>query len=128
AAAVCDAADSVVAGAAAASGPCSRPWRTARARRDTGAGLGEIFRFQFDRRAVRRAVGGVVPGVEIFPQGARVGDALLGDDALQRGKPMPVIGLAGIGIASGLRLLDLVAEDRRPFRPLEQASVVERQR
>ena len=73
--------------------------------------------------AVRRAVGGVIPGVEVFPQRARVGDALLGDDPLQRREPVPVIGLAGVGIAGGLRLLDLVAEDRRPLRPLEQPAV-----
>src|SRR5271168_3372050 len=39
-----------------------------------------------------------------------------------------IIGLAGIGIAGGLRLLDLVAERHRPFFPGEQAALVELQR
>ncbi len=40
---------------------------------------------------------------------------------------MPVISLAGIAIAGGLRLFDLVAERRRPFLPGEKAAFVERQ-
>src|SRR5271170_1621557 len=58
----------------------------------------------------------------------RVGKALGGDDAFERGEPVMIIGLAGIGIAGGLRLLDLVAERCRPFFPGEQAALVERQR
>ena len=37
----------------------------------------------------------------------------------ERGEPVPVIGLAGIGIAGRLRFLDFVAERRRPFTPGE---------
>ena len=35
------------------------------------------------------------------------------------GEPVVIIGLAGIGIAGGLRLLDFFAERRRPFLPGE---------
>ena len=52
------------------SGADRRPWRPARAHPDAGTSLTEIFRLQFDRRAVRRAVGGVVPGVVVLPQRA----------------------------------------------------------
>src|SRR5258708_38044512 len=83
---------------------------------------------QLDRRAVRRAFAGVFPGVARARQLLCVGDALFGDDALQRGEPMVIVGLAGVGIAGGLRLLDLVAECCRPFLPGEQAALVERQR
>ena len=69
-AAVRDALDPMVPGAAPHSGADRRPWRPARAHPDAGTSLTEIFRLQFDRRAVRRAVGGVVPGVEILPQRA----------------------------------------------------------
>src|ERR1700733_9950078 len=88
----------------------------------------KVARLELDRRAVRGAFAGVLPGVARARELLRVGDALLGDDALQRGEPVMIIGLAGVGIAGGLRLLDLVTERRRPFRPGEQAALVERQR
>src|SRR3954464_15454481 len=86
--------------------------------------LAKIFRLQLDRGAVRRAVGGVIPGVVVFPQRARVGDALFGDNALQRRQPVPIISFAGVGIAGSLRLLDLIAENCRPLGPLEQPAIV----
>src|SRR5580704_7443135 len=70
----------------------------------------------------------MLPGVARALQLPRVGDAFFGDDAFQRGEPMVIISLAGVGIAGGLRLLDLVAERCRPFLPGEQAAPVERQR
>src|SRR5580698_7676597 len=88
----------------------------------------KIAWLKLDRCAVRGAFAGVLPGVARALQLPRVGDALFGDDTLQRGEPMMIISLAGIGIAGGLRLLDLVAERRRPFLPGEQAARVERQR
>ena len=90
--------------------------------------LPEIPRRQLDRRAVGRAVGGVVPGVAIAMQGIRCRDALGGDERFQRGEPVPVIGLAGVGIAFGLRALDLRAQRLRPFLPGEDAGLVQRQR
>src|ERR1700733_9088172 len=88
----------------------------------------KIVRSQLDRRAVRRALAGALPGVARAAERRRVGEALLSDDALERGQPVMVISLAGIWIAGGLRLLDLVAQRRRPFLPGEQAALVERQR
>ena len=76
----------------------------------------EILRPQFDRLAVRRAVGGVVPGVAVARERRRVGDALLGDQAFERGEPVPVIGVAGVGIAGGLRALDLLGRAPPPIR------------
>src|SRR5580704_4920676 len=88
----------------------------------------KIAWLKLDRRAVRRALAGMLPGMAGARELARVGDAFFGDDALQCSEPMMIIGLAGVGIAGGLRLLDLVAQRRRPFRPGEQAALVERQR
>src|ERR1700712_1772424 len=92
--------------------PIERPARTpvlnCRARRDLSAAcspsgpfrtrrcLTEIFRLQFDRRTVRRAVGGVVPGVAVAVQGFGAGDALGGDQSFQGRQPVPVIGLPGV--------------------------------
>ena len=75
----------------------------------------KVLRLQLDRLAVRRAVGGVIPGVLIARERRRVGHALLGDEALERVEPVAVVGLAGVGIARGLRALDLVGERRGPF-------------
>src|SRR5580704_10200763 len=88
----------------------------------------KIAWLKLDRRAVRRALAGMLPGMAGARELARVGDAFFGDDAFQRGEPVMIIGLAGVGIAGGLRLLDLVAERRRPFLPGEQAALFERQR
>src|SRR5947209_3712515 len=68
-------------------------------RRARATGLREIVGAQLDRRAVRGAVGSAVPGVAVAREAGGVGDALLGDKALQRGEPVPVIGVAGVGIA-----------------------------
>src|SRR5665213_2205831 len=59
----------------------------------------EVFRLEHDRVAVRRCVGGTLPGVAVAGEGGRVGDVLLGDQAFQRVEPMTVISLAGIGVA-----------------------------
>ena len=55
-----------------------------------------LFR-QLDRLAVRRAVGGVVPGVAVAVQQFAGRHALGGDEALQRGEPVLVVRLARIG-------------------------------
>src|SRR5436305_1422226 len=54
-------------------------------------------------------------------------DALLGDEAFERLEPVPVVSVAGIGVAFGLRPLDLRAERLGPFRSGEQAASVQRQ-
>src|SRR5581483_4081272 len=56
------------------------------------------------------------------------GDTLLSHHPFERREPMIVVGLAGVGIACGLRLLDLVRKHCSPFGPLEQAAVIQMQR
>src|SRR5258708_29500643 len=90
--------------------------------------LTKILGLQFDRRTMRRAVGGVVPGIAVAMQGIGGGDALLGNQAFQRRQPVPVIGLAGVGITAGLRACNFVGERCRPFVPGEQAPLMQRQR
>ena len=102
----------------------AKGWREYAARGLTA----KIRRRQFDRRAVRRAVGGVVPGVAVAVQRLGGGDAFGGHQMFQRRQPVPVIGLAGIRIARGLRALDLVGEGCGPLGPAEQAALVQRQR
>src|SRR6266567_5401836 len=79
----------------------------------------KILRLQFDWRTVRRAIGGVVPGIAIAVQGIGCRDALGGNQSLQRRQPVPVIGLASIGIAPCLRPFDFVGERLGPFVPRE---------
>ena len=59
------------------------------------------------------------PGVAGARQRCRIGKALGGDDAFERGEPVMIVGLAGVGIAGGLRFLDFLAERGRPFGPGE---------
>src|SRR5260370_10824257 len=80
-------------------------------------GRRKILRLQFDRRTMRRAVGGVVPGIAIAMQGIGGRDAFRSDELFQRRKPMPVIGLAGVGIAASLRALDFIVKRRVTFSP-----------
>src|ERR1700730_14503264 len=88
----------------------------------------KILRLQFDRRAVRRAVGGVIPGIAIAIECFVCYDALGRDQLLQRRQPMPVIGLPGVGIALGLRALDLAGKRVGPFSPGEQSTTMQRER
>src|SRR5229473_919045 len=103
------------------------PMRSAKSANRAIPPLMEIFRPQLDRCAVRGAVGGVLPGVAITREAGGVGDALFGDEAFERGEPVPVVSLAGIGVALSLRALDLGGEGRRPFGPAEQPAPIERQ-
>src|SRR5215216_8108575 len=88
------------------SASCSS-WATWSASACSRCDLREILRLELDRRAVRSAVGRMIPSVVVAPQGRRVGDALLGDDAFERVEPVMVISLAGVGIARLLSALDL---------------------
>jgi hypothetical protein len=76
----------------------------------------EVSLLQHDRLAVRRAIGRVVPGVLITRERRRVGDALLGDQPLKRVQPVPIVGLAGVGIGRGLRALNLLPVFRARLR------------
>src|SRR4051812_12525250 len=70
-----------------------RPVRSAPGiNRITVTRLPEILRRQLDRRAMRRAVGGVIPGVAVAVQDISRRDALGGNQAFECGQPMPVIG------------------------------------
>ena len=46
----------------------------------------------------------------------------------QRCQPVPVIGLAGVRIALGLRALDLIGEGCGPLGPGEQSALMQRER
>ena len=59
----------------------------------------KILRLQFDRRTMWRAIAGAVPGIAIAMQGFGRCNAFRGDEFLQGREPMPVVGLAGVGIA-----------------------------
>src|SRR2546425_5437225 len=87
------------------------------------------------RRAIRRAL----PGVVIALERPTVGEALAGDHAFKRCKPMTVVGLAPLPTlprergrvgrgAGALRRLDLFAKHRRPLVPIEQPALMERHR
>src|ERR1700694_4926161 len=88
----------------------------------------KILRLQFDRRAVRRAVGGVVPGVAIAAKGVGGGDAFLGNQLFKRGKPVPIVGFAVVGIAASLRAPDFVGERSCPFVPGKKPALMQRKR
>src|SRR5438105_2170668 len=92
-------------------------------RNDGGSSLPKITRRQFDRSAVRGAVGGIIPGIAIAVQRFGRSYAFRGNEVLQRCEPMPVIGLAGVGIAASLGALDLFGERGRPFVPGEQSAL-----
>src|ERR1700730_18142906 len=93
----------------------------------TCARLPKIFGLELDGSAVGRALRRMIPGIAITRERLRVGHALGGDDAFERVEPMPVIGLARVGIARRLGTLDLRGEDCRPFRPGEEAAIVKRE-
>src|SRR5246127_1079897 len=75
---------------------------------------------------MRRARAGALPGVAGARQDAALDHAFFGEDSLKRRQPMLVVSLARVGIAGHLRLLDFIAERRRPFGPGEQAAFPKR--
>src|SRR5580704_5221636 len=85
----------------------------------------EIAWLKFDRSAMGRARAGMLPRVPRALELLHVGDALFRDDPLERIQPMVIIGLAGVRIAGGLCLLDLIAERCRPFVPGEQSALMQ---
>src|SRR5215831_17379990 len=98
------------------------------ARRRWRAGLTKILRLEFDRLAVRRAVGGMVPGVAVAMERLPRCHALFRHQSFQSRQPVPVIGFAGVGVASRLRALNLLAKRRGPLLPGEDAAPMQRHR
>src|SRR5207253_3476863 len=88
-------------------------------------GLRKILCLELDRHAVRRAVRGAVPGIAIARQRTGVCYALLNYHALERGEPVPIIGLASVRVPARLRALDFGGQHRGPFGPGENPAVVE---
>src|ERR1700681_217483 len=88
----------------------------------------KILRPQFDRRTMGRAVGGMVPGVAVAMLGFEGCDTLRRDQFLECREPMPVIGLAIVGVSARLRALDFIGKRRRPLVPGEQATLMKRER
>src|SRR5690242_17940340 len=90
--------------------------------------LVEILRLKLDRLAVRRAIRRMVPGVLVARKRCDVGHALLGDEPLHRVEPVPIVRVAGVGIARRLRALDLCGKRFGPLWPGEEAALVQRKR
>ena len=70
--------------------------------RAAGGVLIKIVRPQLNRLAVRGAVAGVVPGIAIAMQSVLRRHAFFRHQFFQRGQPVRIIGLAGVGIAGRL--------------------------
>ena len=64
----------------------------------------------------------MIPGIAITVQFARRCDVLRSHQFLKRREQVQVISLAGVGVAVGLRKLDLPRQCVRPFSPCEQAA------
>ena len=71
---------------------------------------------------MRRAVGGMVPGVAVAVLGFQRRNAFRSDQFFQRREPVSIVGYPRVGIAARLRQLDFISKRRRPF--LDRKSVV----
>src|SRR5215471_2171417 len=91
-------------------------------------GLSKIPRLEFDRLAVRRAVGGMVPGVAVAMEHLRRRYSLFRHQPFQCRQPVSVIGFARVGVASRLRALDLFTKHRDPLLQGEHAAPMQRHR
>ncbi len=83
------------------------------------ASVVEVVRLERDWTSVRRARASALPGVASPRHHGRVGHAFFGENAFQRGEPMPVVGFARIGIAGRLRFFDFFTQYFRPLFPGE---------
>ena len=83
---------------------------------------------EFDRHSVRRPIGSMVPRAGIAGQDVRRGHSLLRDDTLERGEPVAVVAVAGVGTAGCLRLADLLPKRPGPLLPAEKPALLQRQR
>src|SRR4051794_13001873 len=88
----------------------------------------KVIGTQLDRLPMRRAIRRMVPGMLVARECGSIGQALIGDEALECVEPVTIVGLAGVGIACALSTLDLRRECRGPLRPGEQPAFVQRQR
>ncbi len=77
---------------------------------------------------MRRSVHRALPGAVVLRKRLRRRHTFFRDHALERCKPVVVVGLSGIGIAGGLGSLDFLAQHRGPIAPGEQTSFVQRKR
>jgi len=77
---------------------------------------------------MRSAVGGMIPGITVAMLGFEGCHAFFRDQPFQRGEPMPIIGLARVGIAARLRAFDFIGECCGPLVPGEQAAFMKAQR
>ena len=85
----------------------------------------EILGSQFNRTTVWRAVRSMVPGFGITGKFGPRSRALAGNQRLERGQPVVVVGVAEVGIACGLRVADLLRQRIGPFIPSEQSALVQ---
>src|SRR4030095_13820223 len=77
---------------------------------------------------MRRSLHRAFPGLVMMLKRLRRGRAFCGDHALERREPMVVVGFSCIGIASGLRFLDLLTKHRGPLGPSKETFFVHSQR
>ena len=89
--------------------------------------LEKVFRFQFDRLAVRCSLRRALPCSVMFCQRLPRRRTFFGDHAFEGREPMKIVSFSGVGIAGGLRLFDLLAKHRGPLVPGEQTFLMERQ-
>src|SRR5882724_7738302 len=75
-----------------------------------------------------RAVRGAIPGVAVANKRFGTGDSLFGNKLFKSRQPMPIIGLAGVGVAVRLRALDFIRKRPRPFVPTKEPARVQRDR
>ncbi len=73
-------------------------------------------------------VAGVIPRIAITMQSVMCRDTFFRNDLFQRREPVRIISLAGLGIAFALRAFDFGGERGRPFRPGENAALMQGQR
>src|SRR5262249_28015896 len=105
-----------------------RPAHRVSGKRTPDGRLAKIVRTKLDRLAVRGAVAGAIPCVAVAME--RIGrcHAFLSDELFERVEPVRVISLAGVRVACGLRTFDFGCKRPCPFRPGEDAALMQRQR
>ncbi len=111
----------------------ARHWEvtaSCRLSRSNVAGIVHGFgsRRELDGLSVRRAPRGLLPFPLAPRQRFRAREALGGRDALERGEPVPIILVAGVGLAALPDFADHGGKRLRPLGPRECAALVQRER